>query len=219
MARRQIETEYAVIGLGRFGGSLARGLEAVGRSVLGIDANMVRVQELVDEISRAVALDATDDDALREIDIAAFNTVIVALEKDFEATALITTSLKKMGIRNVICQAGTSRHRDVLLRIGANRVILAYEDSGARLAEELANPGMLASMSLGPNYRLMQVKPPERLIGHPVKEVEASQVTVAILLRDNNLMLAPDPATIIAAGDLLFVAGAPQPLHAFLEGQ
>ena len=97
-SRKQAEKEFAVIGLGRFGGSLARRLEAMGHTVLGVDIDMVRVQDLADEITSAVALDATVEDALQEVDIASFGTVIVGLGGDFEATALVTTYLKSQGI-------------------------------------------------------------------------------------------------------------------------
>ena len=100
---RSQEKEFAVIGLGRFGGSLARRLEAMGHLVLGVDVDMARVQEFSDEITSAVALDATVEDALQEVDIASFGTVIVAIGEDFEASALITAYLKGLGIPRVIC--------------------------------------------------------------------------------------------------------------------
>lgn len=218
MARkRQVETEYVVIGLNRLGASLARRLEAMGASVLGIDENMSRVQDLADEISRAVALDATDEDALREVDITAFKTVIVAVENDFEGATLITASLKKMGIPTVISQANTDRHRDVLLAVGADRVILPYEDSGKRLAEELVNPGLLERMSLGPDQSIVKVRCPAGLAGKQAGDLEAKHVTLVLIVRGNELILAPDATTNIAAGDLLFVAGETRPLRQLLE--
>jgi trk system potassium uptake protein len=217
VARKQIETEYAVIGLNRLGASLARRLEAMGRTVVGIDENMGRVQELADEITRAVALDATDEDALREIDITAFQTVIVAVENDFEGATLITASLKKMGIPMVISQANTNRHRDVLLRVGADQVILPYEDSGERLAEELVNPGMLERMSLGADQSLVKVICPDGLVGKATADLDARHVTLVLILRGEELILAPDASTRIAAGDVLFVAGESRPLRNLLE--
>ena len=130
-SRKQVEKEFAVIGLGRFGGSLARRLEGMGHTVLGVDIDMATVQEIADDITSAVALDATVEDALQEVDIASFGTVIVGLGGEFEASALVTTYLKGLGIPRVICLAQTRRHRDILLRIGADQVVLSDEDSGA----------------------------------------------------------------------------------------
>src|SRR5262245_9272400 len=128
--RAQEEKEFAVIGLGHFGASLARRLEDMGHTILGIDSNMARVQAIADDISSAIALDATDENALQEADIGAFSTVIVALGESFEDNALVTAYLKSLKIARVICLAETSRHRDILLRIGADQVILSEEDSG-----------------------------------------------------------------------------------------
>ena len=105
--------------------------------VLGVDIDMARVQEIADDITSAVALDATIENALQEVDIASFGTVIVGLGDDFEASTLITTYLKGLGIPRVICLAQTRRHRDILLRIGADQVVLSDEDSGERLADTL----------------------------------------------------------------------------------
>ena len=91
--------EIAIIGLGRFGSSLARRLEALGHPVLGIDIEPRLVKEIADEITEAVILDATDEEALRQVDITAFQTVVVAISGNFETNALITSTLKKLGIR------------------------------------------------------------------------------------------------------------------------
>ena len=127
------QQEYAVIGLGGFGGTLARRLEAMGHMVLGVDSNVARVQDIADEITSAVALDATIEDALQEVDITAFDTVVVALGHAFEASALVTSYLKEVGIRRVICTTETRRHQKILLRIGAPH--------GGREREERDGPG------------------------------------------------------------------------------
>ena len=122
--KKHKEKELAIIGLGRFGGSLARRLETLGHTVLGIDIDPHTVKEISDEISEAVILDATDEDALRQVDITAFQTVVVALAGNFESNALITSTLKQLGIPHVISESNSDRHREILLRIGADRVIV-----------------------------------------------------------------------------------------------
>ena len=89
--------EFAVIGLGRFGSSLARTLVSRGASVLGIDRSPEPVQELADELTQTVVLDATNETALREVDITAFGTVIVAIGSNFEANLLTTVALRELG--------------------------------------------------------------------------------------------------------------------------
>ena len=89
----QSEKEFAVIGLGRFGASLARRLETMGHTVLGVDSDLALVQAISDDITSAVAIDVTNEDALAEVDIASFETAIVALDDDFESSALVVTYL------------------------------------------------------------------------------------------------------------------------------
>src|SRR5215211_619584 len=121
------QNEYAVVGLGGFGANLARRLEAMGHMVLGLDSDLARVQAISDDITSSVALDVTNEDALQEVDIASFDTVVVAMARSFEASALVTAYLKALGTRRVICVAETRRHRDILLRIGADQVIVSDE--------------------------------------------------------------------------------------------
>jgi trk system potassium uptake protein TrkA len=124
MARNNNHHEFAVIGMGRFGGSVARELTERGYSVLGIDRDANVVQRSSEHITRAIALDATNDDALRAVDITSFDTVVVAFGNDFEANLLVTSSLKTMGVRRVIAKALTKRQRAILERLGADQVVL-----------------------------------------------------------------------------------------------
>ena len=154
--RGQVKKEFAVIGLGRFGGSLAQRLEALGHVVLGVDVDMARVQEFSDKITSVAGLDATVENALEEVDIASFGTVIVAVGSDFEANALVTAYLKGLGISRVITVAQTRRHSDILLRIGADQVIVSDEDSGIRLAEVLAAPNLLERVVLDGEHSIIE---------------------------------------------------------------
>jgi trk system potassium uptake protein len=205
--KRQAAKEFAVIGLGRFGGSLAQRLEAMGHLVLGVDVDMGKVQELSDEITTAVALDATVEDALLEVDIASFSTVIVAIDEDFEASALITAYLKGLGIPRIICLGKTRRHRDILLRIGADQVIVSDEDSGIRLAETLAAPNMLERTVLDADHSLVEFKLPASLIGQPVARVGRYDVAVLLIQRAGLLIACPGADTRLESGDTVFAVG------------
>jgi trk system potassium uptake protein len=199
--------EFAVIGLGRFGASLARRLEEMGHVVLGVDSDMARVQEISDDITSAVALDATNEDALQEVDITSFNTVVVGIGHDFESSALITANLKGLGIPHVICLAQTGRHRDLLLRIGADQVILSDEDSGVRLAETLAAPNLLERVLLDADHSLTEFKAPGSLVGQPVTSLARYDVTVVLIQRQGRLLPCPGAETRLEQGDTLFAVG------------
>jgi trk system potassium uptake protein TrkA len=213
--KKDTEKEYAIIGLGRFGGSLARRLVTLGHTVLGIDIDPRVVKEIADEITEAVILDATDEDALQQVDIAAFRTVVVAIADGFEANALITSTLKNLGIPQVIAEANSYRHREILQRIGADRVIMPKEESGTQLADELSIPGMLERLHLSQDYSLIEIKPPQQFVGRDVKDCGPYEVFVVLILRGDELIINPDQSTRFTPDDILVLVGEKRRLAEF----
>lgn len=209
------DKELAIIGLGRFGGSLARRLESLGHPVLGVDVEPRTVKEIADEITETVVLDATDEDALRQVDITAFQTVVVAISSNFEASALITSTLKIMGIPHVIAVSNSDRHRQILLRIGADRVILPDEESGYQLADEISIPGMLERLHLSQDYSLIEIKLPQGLVDKGIEACEPYEVIVVLLLRGDELIINPDQETRFMPGDILVLVGEKHRLAEF----
>jgi len=207
MARKKQKNEFVVIGLGRFGSSLALRLESLGQPVLGIDIDPRKVKEIAGDITEALVLDALDVDALMEADITSFQTAVIAISDDFETNALITTSLKELGISHIFCQARSKRHQEILLRIGAERVIIPTEEAGSQLADELSIPGMLERLSLSPDYSLIEILVPPRLINQKVEEAEKFDVTVLLILRGSELIITPEPGFRMNAEDILVVVG------------
>ena len=131
-----------MIGLGRFGSSLALRLVELGHSVLGIDRDREIVQRLADDLTQTAVLDASDEVALQDVGITAFDAVIVAIGADFESNLMATTALKGLDVPLVIAKALSDRQRTILLRVGADRVILHEIEAGQRLADELGGaPG------------------------------------------------------------------------------
>ncbi|HZH97967.1 MAG TPA: TrkA family potassium uptake protein, partial [Fimbriimonadaceae bacterium] len=155
--------EFAVIGLGRFGFSLAKRLVSLGHTVLGVERDSAISQQYADELTQTVSLDSTDEDALREVDITSYETVVVAIGTNFEANVMTTVALKELGVRNVICKAATLRQRDILLRVGADRVVLPEHEGGARVAQELATPGILDEIRLFEEVKVSELRVPRRL--------------------------------------------------------
>jgi trk system potassium uptake protein TrkA len=209
------EKEFAIIGLGRFGSSLARRLESLGHTVMGIDIDPHQVKDVSDEITEAAILDATDEDALRQVDISAFQTVVVAISGNFEANALITSTLKKLGIPHVISVCNTDRHREIILRIGAERVVVPEEESGYQLADELSIPGMLERLHLNQDFSLIEIKPPPGLVGKGIEVCERFEVIVLLILRGNELIINPDDSSRFMAEDILVVVGEKRHLAEF----
>jgi trk system potassium uptake protein len=120
MAKQKSKTEFAIIGLDRFGSAVALTLLERNYTVLGIDRNMRVVQDYADEITQTVSLDPTDEDALRAVDIGLYPTVICSMMSDFQARILCTIALKNLGVTRVICTAANEREKSILLKIGAD---------------------------------------------------------------------------------------------------
>jgi trk/ktr system potassium uptake protein len=137
MPNKATGQEFAVIGLRSFGSHLARRLQESGKAVLGIDPELRRVEAIVEDLAQAVALDPTNEDALAQVGITSFDTVIVALAYDFELTTLTVATLKELGIRRVICEVETDRQRSILLKIGADDVVQPERIAATQLANEL----------------------------------------------------------------------------------
>jgi trk/ktr system potassium uptake protein len=215
MTKKNHEREFAVIGLGRFGGSLAQRLEELGQAVLGIDLDPLKSKEIANKITETVVLDAADPDALQQVDITSFKTVIVAIEEDFETNALITTSLKELGIPHVICVSSSQRHRDILLRVGADRVVIPKEESGIQLADELSTPGLLYRLPLSSDYSLIEIKTPPGLVMKKVEESDRYQVYILLIMRGDELILSPDHDVQFHQDDLLIAVGEKQHLVEF----
>jgi trk system potassium uptake protein TrkA len=213
--KKNKEKEFAIIGLGGFGSSLARRLETLGHTVLGIDIDPHVVKAISDEISEAAILDATDEDALQQVDITAFQTVVVAVAGNFETNALITSTLKKLGIPHVISESNNDRHREILLRIGADSVILPEEASGFQLADELSIPGMLEQLHLSEEYSLIEIKTPSGLVNKGIEICETYDVIVVLILRGNELIVNPEQDTLFRAEDILVLVGEKRRLAEF----
>src|SRR3990172_6429178 len=207
MARRKKPSDVAVIGLGGFGGSVARRLGRMGESVLGIDQSAEKIKKNADELTHTMMLDATNEEALLEADVASFDTAIVAIGDDFEASALVTAHLRSLGVRQIIAQAKSVRHRDILSQIGATQVVIPEEDSGERLAEVLSGTAEMERLRLGADRSLAPVPVPQSLVGEPVEASERSEVSVVMLQRAADLILNPAGDLGLERGDVLYVVG------------
>lgn len=210
MANKTQQAEMAVIGLGRFGSSVALTLARQGFSVVGVDRDPKLVQSLADELTQTLSFDAADENALRAVDIVSFDTVIVAIGSDFEANLMVTAALKAVGVRRIICKALTERQQTILLRIGADKVVLPESEAGQRLALELANPNLLDRIPLGREHSVVELTVPGAVAGTTLQATQLRSrygVTVVAIKRGESVTVAPPADYVMAKGDLLVVIG------------
>jgi trk system potassium uptake protein TrkA len=206
VARQQV----LVVGVGRFGSAVARELERLGHEVLAVDANEQAVNEIARDVTHAMQLDASDEDALRGAGAGDFPTAIVAISSRAEPSIFATMVLKRLGVANVIAKAGDKLHAEILRRVGADRVILPEQETGARLAHSFHVPNVIDYLDVGPSFGIEKVRPPAAFVGKTLRELDLKTrlgVTPIALRRDQNVIINPAPEERVAQGDELILIG------------
>ena len=210
--------QYAVIGLGRFGVSVARRLHEAGHEVLGIDINEERVEDAEPYVTHAVVADTTEEKALNSIGIRNFDCVIVAIGIDMQSSILTVSILKELGIKKIIAKALGKRHGQVLDKVGAEWVVYPERDMGERVANQLLSPNMLNYIELSKEYSIEEIMIPSKMAGHNLRDLDIRakyNVSVIAIVRDGNITILPSPDEIIKEKDILVMIGHSKDLTVF----
>ncbi|MCF6092511.1 TrkA family potassium uptake protein [Microaerobacter geothermalis] len=214
--------QYAVIGLGRFGSSVAKTLYEMDYDVMAIDTDEERIQEHINHVTHAVRADSTDEQALKSLGIRNFDVVVVAIGQDIQASILTTLVLKELGVKYIVVKAQNERHGQVLYKIGADRVVFPERDMGVRVAHNLISPNILDFIELADNYSIAEVSMSNKMVGtgKTLREMDirAKYGCNVIAIRSGSKMnVAPNPDDIIIEGDVLVVLGSNDDLKEFEE--
>ena len=206
--------QMAVIGLGRFGSSVAQELYQMGHDVLGIDLAEENVQGMLGHVTYAVRADATNEALLRELGVNNFDVAIVAIGSDVQASILVTVLLKDLGIPYVVTRAINQLHANAMDRIGADKIVYPEEEMGRRLAHVGFEPGVLDYMEVAPNYGITKLRPPEQMVKRTLDQSGISRprdkygVAVLAVRRGRDYFLIPAKEEEVKPGDILIVAGS-----------
>jgi len=207
--------EVVVIGLGRFGSSVARELERLGHQVLAIDRSEQQVNDIASDVTHALQLDAAEEDALRSAGVADFNAAIVAISSDAEPSIFATMVLKRLGVRNVIAKAGSVLHGEILARVGADRVVFPERETGLRLAHSFNVPNVIDYLDVAPSFGIEKIRPPKSFIGKSLGDLDLKgrmSLTPIALRRGKQVFVNPARDERIAEGDELILIGQDQNL-------
>lgn len=208
--------QLAVIGLGRFGNSVALTLSKMGYDVLAVDTNEEKVNDIKDSVTHAVQVDAMDEQALKALGIRNFDVVIVAIGQDIQSNILVTVMLKDMGVKRVVAKAVTELHGKVLERIGADSVVFPERDMGVRVAHALVSKNILDQINLSSDYSIVELITPEEFAGKTLEEADVRLkhgVTVLAIRRGNEVIISPGAKQVIKSGDVLVVVGREEKLR------
>ena len=202
--------QVMVIGLGRFGAALARELERLGHEVLAVDHDEAIVNDMAADVTHAVQLDASDEDALRSAGAADFRHAVVAISGITEPSIFATMALKRLGVRNVIAKAGSRLHGEILARVGADRVVYPERETGERLAHTFAVANVIDYLDVAPEFGIAKIRPPSSFVGKTLGEVDLRgrlSLTPVALRRDRRVIVNPTRDERIEPGDELILVG------------
>ncbi len=209
-----------VIGLGRFGSSVARTLHELGYEVTAIDLREKNIQAAADYVTLAAQGDGTDQELLEQLNVDKSDVAVVAQGENLEASVLSTLLLKKLQVPWVISKAKTVLHGELLQKVGANCVVFPELDAGIRLAHSLGVRHISDYITLSPSAGIAKIEAPANLVGHTIEECTRGQqakMNVLLIKRGNQLITVPHYQEVIKAHDQLVIVGADADIETFVE--
>lgn len=207
-----MKKQFAVIGLGNFGFYLATGLFQKGHEVLAIDIDSRPVQEIRDQVSRAVIADATDPQALKELELEKMDAVVVSIGSVLNSSILATLNVKDMGARRVVAKAVSDAHGRILRKIGADEIYFPEKDLALTAAQRLDNPNVLDYLPFMEGYSIVQLAPPARFVGKSLIELDLTnrlgiQIIAVKETTPEDVVMIPTGRFTIKKSDLLVLLG------------
>jgi len=208
------DKQFVVIGIGRFGRSVATTLYQLGYEVLAIDSSEKEILDISNEVTHAVQIDAKDEEALKRLGIRNFDVAIVGIGDDIQSNILVSVMLKEIGVKTVIAKAKDALHGRVLEKIGVDRVIYPERDMGVRVAHNLASTkDLLDYIELSPEYSIVEVFAPKEFIDKTIGKLNLRakyKVSVIAIKSDEEIIAAPGADALIKEGDILIIIGPKQ---------
>ncbi len=201
---------YVVIGLGRFGAEVARRLCQQGCEVLAVDNHSELVQQISQDVTHAVVADARDKEVLRALGVKEFDCAVVAIGGSLGDSVLATLNVKELGVPRVVCKAHDEIHRQVLLKLGADQVVIPEQEQAVRLAKSLSSYNVLDYIELSGEYGIIEVPAPKSWVGKSLKELNVRAklgVNILAVKQDDRINVSPAADYPIGAADVLVVLG------------
>ncbi|MDF2647739.1 MAG: KtrC [Paenibacillus sp.] len=210
--------QFAIIGMGRFGSSVAKTLSQLGFEVLAIDHREETVQEVSAFVTHAVQADSTDEEALRALGIRNFDVVVVAIGEDIQASILTTLILKEMGIPTTVVKAVNDLHGKVLKKIGADKVVYPERDMGQRVAHHLISSNIIDYIELSADYSIVEIKVSQQIIGKSLRQLDIRAkygCNVIAIKQNEQLVIPPSGEEPLKQDDILVIVGKNSNLQTF----
>jgi len=222
-----IKAKFAVIGLGRFGGKIARQLARRGAEVVAIDDNEDKVELLM-----AITMDATEMNALKSFKIEEMDAVVVAIGENFEALILTVVNLLDLKIKRIIARAGSPHQKMILEKLGVTETLSPEEEVGILVAERLIHPSVKTFLQLPDGYEIAEIEAPKGIVNMTIEKIEfdvkynLSLITIKRLYEvdkrsgvefERHLLGVVQSNTVIYGNDEIIIMGKEIDIERFIE--
>lgn len=213
-----MEKQYAVLGLGSFGESVALTLENMGCDVLVMDDSYEKIQDISDKVSYAMKADISDPDALQALGGKNLDGVVVAVSENLEAGIMATMLCKEMGIPLVVAKAKNKLQGAILKRVGADRIVYPEIEMGSRVAKSLVSREFMDWIELSNDYSMVEIAVPDKWVGRTLVDINVRErlgINVVGIIVNGKIDVTLDPQKPLPEGGILIVIGANDVLEKF----
>ena len=199
-----------IIGLGRFGGTLAKQVAALGHEVVGIDIEETLVQKLAPYLTHSIVGDFSDEDTILQLNLQELDVVVIAIGDNLKAKLLSAMVLKELHTPYIVAKASTTMESKLLERVGADLIIFPEMDMAERVAQMLTRENIVDYFQLSQDIGLVEMGIPQFMVGHTLVELDIRKhynVNIVAVKRDKNVIAPPNPNNPLQDDDMLIVIG------------
>ncbi len=201
---------YAVIGMGRFGSHLARRLTELGNEVLAMDVSPERIQHVANDVTQAVSGDSGDLQVLRALGVQNLDCAIVAIGENLAASVLTTLNLKELGVPMIVCKAQNEKHKKILEKVGADRVVIPEREYANRLAQGLCSTNVMEYIELSRDYGILEFAAPSDWVGKTLRQLNVrakTGVNILAIGKGGNISISFSADYVIDSDDTILALG------------
>lgn len=213
--KRKDRKQVLVVGLGRFGSSIARTLCEDGVQVLAVDRRLDLVEAVRDSITQAVQADSMDQETMDALGAGEFDTAFVTIGDDIRASCVSVMLLKELGVRQVIAKAADEFHGRMLEKLGADKIVYPERDMGRRVAHNLVSGNLLEYIELSPDFSMAEILAESSWVGKNLAELHLRDtlgINVVAVRSGDKVNPLPTSGTVIQQGDVMLVVAGDETL-------
>lgn len=205
-----VKKEFLVLGLGKFGMSVAKTLSKMGCQVVAVDRNEEKVQDIAEDVTYAVAADVTDAEVLENLGIGNLDAAVIAISNDMEASIMATILVKELGVPTVLAKASNEVHKKILLKVGADSVVFPEIEMGTRVARNLVAGDFVDLIELSSNFSIIETYVRKSWAGQTIRSIgfrEKYSINVIAIKEGNHIDVSPDPNIPLKEQQMLVLLG------------